>query len=106
MAKKNTEAASENKEKSKETEKRIFHPDDIVQHFKHKEGQSDPNQYLYRIIGLATHTENGEKLMIYQAMYGDFAIYARPYEMFMGEVDHKKYPDAAQKYRFELRNNR
>lgn len=98
----NTEAVSEKKEKSEE---RIFHPGDIVQHFKHSESQSDPNQYLYRIIGPATHTENGEKLMVYQAMYGNFAIYARPYAMFMGEVDHKKYPDATQKYRFELRKN-
>lgn len=92
--------------KESKPEERIFHPGDIVQHFKHREGQSDPNQYLYRIIGLATHTENGEKLMVYQAMYGDFAIYARPYEMFMGEVDHKKYPDSTQKYRFELWNNK
>lgn len=101
----NTEAASEKKEKSEETEERIFHPGDIVRHFKHREGQSDPNQYLYRIIGPAIHTESGEKLMVYQAMYGDFAIYARPYAMFMEEVDRKKYPDATQKYRFELRKN-
>lgn len=102
----NTNAASEKKEKSEEIEERVFHPGDIVQHFKHSEAQADPNRYLYRIIGLATHTENGEKLMVYQALYGDFSIYVRPYAMFMGEVDHKKYPDATQKYRFELLNNK
>lgn len=77
---------------------RIFQPGDIVQHFKYN--PDHPNKYLYRIIGTAVHTETGEKLMVYQAMYGDFAIFARPYQMFMGEVDHEKYPDVSQKYRF------
>lgn len=80
---------------------RIFYPNDIVQHFKRETVDPNTSVYLYRIVAIAEHTETGEKLMVYQALYGDYRIYARPYDMFMGEADHDKYPDIQQKYRFE-----
>ena len=82
-----------------------FRPGDIVRHFKRETlNQEDllANKYLYQIIGVATHSETREKMMVYQAMYDDLGMYVRPYEMFMSEVDHEKYPDIKQHYRFEL----
>ena len=85
-------------------ENRIFHPGDIVRQFKRErltEGEKRTNRYLYQIVGLAVYSETREPLMVYQALYGDFGLYVRPYAMFCSEVDHKKYPDVKQKYRFE-----
>ena len=92
-------------------EERKFRKGDIVKHFKRElltkeELENTPNKYLYEIIGTSRHTENKEEMMIYKPLYYtecvdgvDFA--ARPLDMFMSEVDHEKYPNIKQKYRFE-----
>lgn len=74
---------------------------DIVQHFKRVWVSADTSEYLYKVLAFAQHTETGERLVIYQALYAPFKVCARPYAMFMSEVDREKYPDIRQKYRFE-----
>ncbi|MBO4408308.1 MAG: DUF1653 domain-containing protein [Clostridiales bacterium] len=74
---------------------------DIVRHFKRENVSPETSEYLYKILAFASHTETGEKLVIYQGMYPPFKVCARPYDMFMSEVDRVKYPDVKQKYRFE-----
>ena len=74
---------------------------DIVRHFKREWVSDETSEYLYKVLAFAQHTETGEKLVIYQALYAPFKICARPYAMFMSEVDRQKYPDIKQQYRFE-----
>ncbi len=57
---------------------------------------------IYQVVGVAIHTETEEEMVVYRAQYGEQGLFVRPYSMFAEEVDHQKYPEATQKYRFEL----
>ncbi len=76
---------------------------EIFKHFK--------NNY-YHIICLGHHSETEERMVVYERISKDDYLKdgsvipvmepcIRPLEMFMSEVDHQKYPDVEQKYRFE-----
>lgn len=60
---------------------------------------------VYQVLKIASHTETGEKLVIYRKAGDSNITYARPYEMFASPVDREKYPDANQEYRFEEIDN-
>ncbi|MDU4444224.1 MAG: DUF1653 domain-containing protein [Veillonella sp.] len=55
---------------------------------------------------VATHSETGEKLVVYQKLYDDRDLYVRPLDMFCSDVDRDKYPDVKQQKRFQLMSGR
>ena len=66
--------------------------------YKHFKG----NYYL--VEDIATHSETREKYVVYRSLYENVELYIRPLDMFLSEVDHEKYPNVKQKYRFELQD--
>lgn len=71
-------------------------PNEVWRHFKGRE---------YKIITIAQETETGANMVIYEALYKGHKVFARLLSMFMSEVDHEKYPEVKQKYRFEKITN-
>lgn len=77
--------------------KREWKAFDLVRHFKGTE---------YRIIGIGVDTETEKEVIMYKKADNTGNVWVRPRDMFESEVDHDKYPDVKQKYRFELVGNR
>ena len=64
----------------------------IYKHFKNK---------YYIILDIVNDCENDNKIVVYKALYDEYKVWVRDYDDFISEVDHIKYPDVLQKYRFE-----
>ena len=80
-----------------------FAPGTIVSHFKRDLVNSkDGMSYLYKIIGLCFDCNYEQVRVVYQALYANKQIYVRDYDEFYSKVDKEKYPNAKQKYRFEI----
>lgn len=59
--------------------------------YKHYKG----NYYI--VENIALNTETNEKMVIYRALYEDGKVFARPYDMFVENIENQ-----TQKHRFEL----
>ena len=64
----------------------------IYRHFKGK---------YYLVEDIAYDSETMKQVVVYRQLYGENKLFIRDLEMFLSEVDHEKYPNVSQKYRFE-----
>ena len=69
---------------------RTLQPGGIYRHYKGN---------LYKALYVATHTETEEPLAVYQALYGEYGIWARPLAMVLDDVT---LPDGSVVQRFTL----
>lgn len=76
-------------------ESRIVKEGQVYKHFKGT---------MHRIICIAKHSETKEDMVVY-THDDDNEVWARPLDMFLSEVDHEKYPEIKQRYRFELQED-
>lgn len=67
----------------------------IYRHFK---GDS------YLVEDVAHDSETGEEVVVYRKLYGDGSLWVRPKTLFLSPVDREKYPEATQRWRFELQH--
>lgn len=67
---------------------------EIGKFYRHFKGKN------YQVLNIATHSETGEQMVIYQALYGRFEVFCRPLDSFCEMLDRSKYPDSSQLYRF------
>lgn len=65
----------------------------VYKHFKGK---------YYLVVDIAYDSETLEEMVVYRRLYGDGSLWVRKKEMFLSKLDHEKYPEVKQKYRFEL----
>lgn len=82
-------------------------PGDVIAHFKRDFNTPQDNvagKYLYQVLCIGNHTETGEPMMVYQALYAPYAVWVRPLSMVYDPVDKEKYPRAVQEYRFKVVN--
>lgn len=79
-----------------ESDSKLVRQIEVGRVYRHFKG----NNYL--VLDIALHSETGERYVVYKALYGDCKTYIRPYDMFASGVDHEKYPDVEQEFRFQL----
>lgn len=64
----------------------------VYRHFKGK---------YYIVEDIAYNSETMKKMVVYRQLYGNRELFVRDLDMFLSEVDRKKYPNVLCKYRFE-----